>query len=105
MILSNFDQPLGLYNFPSLIFSGFWFAFRVAAAFGFENLGTFSLAVNLVTYFNGVMHLELAEAANQVTNYMGTSYILCILVALLADTCTGRFKAVLISGTFEFLVC
>ncbi|KAJ4703728.1 protein NRT1/ PTR FAMILY 4.5-like [Melia azedarach] len=75
----------------------------ILAAFGFENLGTFSLAVNLVTYFNGVMHLELAEAANQVTNYMGTSYILCILVALLADTCTGRFKAVLISGTFEFL--
>ncbi|KAH9749189.1 hypothetical protein KPL70_005293 [Citrus sinensis] len=75
----------------------------ILAAFGFENLATIALGVNLVTYFNGVLHLDLAEAANQVTNYMGTSYILSIVVALLADAFIGRFKAVLISGSVEFL--
>ncbi|KAK3206692.1 hypothetical protein Dsin_020738 [Dipteronia sinensis] len=75
----------------------------ILGAFGFENLATVSLAVNLVTYFNGVMHFEIADAANEVTNYLGTSYILSILVAVLADTYIGIFKAVLISGTVELL--
>ncbi|KAL5839234.1 hypothetical protein ACOSQ3_011943 [Xanthoceras sorbifolium] len=75
----------------------------ILAGFGFENLATVSLAVNLVTYFNGVMHFELADAANEVTNYLGTGFILSILVAVLADTCIGRFNAVLISGCVEFL--
>lgn len=71
---------------------------------GLENLGTFSLAVNSVPYFNGIMHYDIADAANMLTNYMGVSYILCILVAVLADTWIGRYKSVLISGFFEFVV-
>ncbi|KAK0578406.1 hypothetical protein LWI29_009877 [Acer saccharum] len=75
----------------------------ILGAFSFENLATVSLSVNLVTYFNGVMHFVLADAANEVTNYSGTSFIFSILVAVLADTYIGRFKAVLISGTVELL--
>lgn len=79
--------------------------YLVAATFGFESMATLSLAVNLVTYFTGVMHFELADAANELTNYMGTGYILSILVAVLADTYIGRFKAVIISALLELLVC
>lgn len=75
-----------------------------AAAFAFENMATLSLGVNLVSYFNVVMHYELADAANMVTNYAGVSYILSIVVAILADTWIGRYKSVLISGFFECLV-
>lgn len=75
-----------------------------AVTLGLENLGTFSLAVNSVPYFNGIMHYDIADAANMLTNYMGVSYILCILVAVLADTWIGRYKSVLISGFFEFVV-
>ncbi|CAK9182590.1 unnamed protein product [Ilex paraguariensis] len=75
----------------------------VLGAFAFENMATIALAVNLVTYFSVVMHFELSEAANTVTNYVGTSYILSIIVAFLADTYIGRFKAVLISACLEFL--
>ncbi|KAI5331420.1 hypothetical protein L3X38_021977 [Prunus dulcis] len=78
-------------------------AVLILATFGFENMATFALAVNLVTYFNGVMHFELADAANQLTNYMGTGYILSIIVAILADTFFGRFKTLLTSGCFEFV--
>lgn len=76
----------------------------VAATFGFENMATLALAVNLVTYFNGVMHFDLADAANQLTNYAGTGYILSILVAILADTFFGRFKTLLVSACLEFVV-
>ncbi|KAI6705554.1 hypothetical protein NL676_008516 [Syzygium grande] len=75
----------------------------ILGALGFENMATFALAVNLVTYFNGVMHFELADAANQLTNFLGTSYILPILAAILADTFIGRCKTVLISLSVEFL--
>lgn len=68
-------------------------------------MATLALAVNLVTYFNGFMHFELADAANQLTNYMGVSYILSILMGTLADIFVGRFKTALISGTLEFMVC
>lgn len=80
------------------------FGFGVAASFALENTATVALAVNLVTYFSGVMHFSLADAANQLTNYMGTAYILCIVVAFLADTYIGRFYAVVISAFIEFVV-
>ncbi|KAM1032964.1 hypothetical protein ACFX13_037323 [Malus domestica] len=78
-------------------------AVLILGTFAFENMATLALAVNLVTYFNRVMHFELADAANQLTNYMGTGYILSILMAILADTFFGRFKTLLISGCFEFV--
>ncbi|CAN1329557.1 Protein NRT1/ PTR FAMILY 4.6 [Linum perenne] len=70
---------------------------------GCENIATLALAVNLVTYFNSIMHLEVAEAANQLTNFMGVSNILAILVAILADAYIGRFKAVIFSACLEML--
>jgi len=75
-----------------------------AAAIAIENMATLSLAVNLVSYFNRNMHYDLADAANMVTNYMGVSYMLSIVVAVLADTWIGRYKCVVISGFFESLV-
>lgn len=73
-------------------------------AFIFESMATLSLAVNLVTYFSGVMHFDIADSANQLTNFMGTTYIVTIIVATLADTYIGRFKAVLLVTSIEFLV-
>ncbi|KAG4948589.1 hypothetical protein JHK82_041770 [Glycine max] len=75
----------------------------ILAMIGFENLGTFSLAVNSVPYFSGIMHYSIPDAANMLTNYMGTGYILAIPVAVLADTWIGRYRSVLISGVFEFV--
>lgn len=76
----------------------------VAGTFGFENMATVALAVNLVTYMNGVMHFDIADAANVVTNFMGTSYILSIGVAFFADTYIGRYKAVIFAACIEFMV-
>ncbi|KAK7306453.1 hypothetical protein VNO77_44394 [Canavalia gladiata] len=84
-------------------YGGMLASLLILATVGFENMATISLAVNSVPYFNGVMHYDIADAANILTNYMGTSYILAIPVAILADTWIGRYTCVLISGFFEFL--
>nr|XP_010317511.1 protein NRT1/ PTR FAMILY 4.5-like [Solanum lycopersicum] len=75
----------------------------ILGTFACENIASFVLGVTLVTYFNGVMHYDVADAATQVTNYSGTSYILTVLVAILADTYIGRFTAVFVSCWIEFL--
>ncbi|KAK7412505.1 hypothetical protein VNO78_03969 [Psophocarpus tetragonolobus] len=84
-------------------YGGMTASLLILAMIGFENLGTFSLAVNSVPYLSGVMHYSIPDAANMLTNYMGTGYILAIPVAVLADTWIGRYTSVLISGIFEFL--
>ena len=55
-----------------------------------ERLTTLGIAVNLVTYLTGTMHLGNATSANVVTNFMGTSFMLCLLGGFLADTFLGR---------------
>lgn len=67
-------------------------------------MATFGLAVNLVTYYTEVMHFSIADAATQQTNMLGTSYIITIAVAFLADAYVGRFKTVLVAASVEFLV-
>lgn len=49
------------------------------------------IAVNLVTYLTGTMHLGNASAANTVTNFLGTSFMLCLFGGFVADTFIGRF--------------
>ncbi|XP_073128707.1 protein NRT1/ PTR FAMILY 4.5-like [Henckelia pumila] len=75
----------------------------ILGMFAFEHMATFGLAVNLITYYTGVMHFSIANAATQLTNLLGTSYIITIAVAFLADTYVGRYKAVLLAASVEFL--
>ncbi|KAK1422757.1 hypothetical protein QVD17_18043 [Tagetes erecta] len=82
---------------------GMWAAGLILATFAFENMANLALAVNFVTYFTQVMHYDVAEAANHVTNFMGAGYIICILMAVLADAYVGRFRTVLIAVFLECL--
>ncbi|KAL8228742.1 hypothetical protein R6Q57_013642 [Mikania cordata] len=69
--------------------------------FAFENMANMALAVNFVTYFTQVMHYDVADAANHVTNFMGASYIISIVMACLADAYLGRFRALFIAVLVE----
>ncbi|KAL9355285.1 hypothetical protein Peur_053255 [Populus x canadensis] len=82
---------------------GLWTSLLILVMFALESMATISLAVNFVTYFNGVMHFQIADAANMVTNYMGVSYILSIVAAVLADTLVGRHRTAVISGCLELM--
>ncbi|KAJ8762020.1 hypothetical protein K2173_006622 [Erythroxylum novogranatense] len=68
-----------------------------------DSAANVALQVSLVTYLVGVMHLELADAANQLNNMLGTVHILTLLIAAFADTYFGRYRVAIVSGFFEFL--
>ncbi|CAA2953925.1 NRT1 PTR FAMILY -like [Olea europaea subsp. europaea] len=61
-----------------------------------ERLSTMGIAVNLVTYLIGTMHLPSATSANIVTDFMGTSFLLCLLGGFLADSFLGRYRTIAI---------
>ncbi|XP_057462724.1 protein NRT1/ PTR FAMILY 6.3-like [Actinidia eriantha] len=61
-----------------------------------ERLTTLGIAVNLVPYLTGTMHLGNAASANTVTNFLGTSFMLCLLGGFVADTFLGRYLTIAI---------
>ncbi|OAY80304.1 Protein NRT1/ PTR FAMILY 6.3 [Ananas comosus] len=70
-----------------------------------ERLATLGIAVNLVTYLTGTMHLGNAEAANAVTNFLGTSFMFCLLGGFIADTFLGRYLTIAIFAAIQAAVC
>lgn len=50
------------------------------------------------------MHLGNAEAANTVTNFMGTSFMLCLFGGYVADTYLGRYLTIAIFSAIQALV-
>ncbi|CAK8539469.1 unnamed protein product [Lathyrus sativus] len=66
-----------------------------------ERLTTLGIAVNLVTYLTGTMHLGNAVSANVVTNFLGTSFMLCLLGGFLADTFLGRYLTITIFAVVQ----
>ncbi|KHN04342.1 Putative peptide/nitrate transporter [Glycine soja] len=61
------------------------------------------VAVNLATYLTGTMHLGSANSANTVTNFMGTSLMLCLFGGFVADTFIGRYLTIAIFATVQAL--
>jgi hypothetical protein len=61
-----------------------------------ERLTTLGVGVNLVTYLIGTMHLGGAASANAVTNFLGASFMLCLLGGFVADTYLGRYLTIAI---------
>ncbi|XP_025794308.1 protein NRT1/ PTR FAMILY 6.3-like [Panicum hallii] len=77
--------------------SGGWFsAARILIVELNERLTTLGIAVNLVTYLTATMHLGSAASANAVTNFLGASFMLCLLGGFVADTYLGRYLTIAI---------
>ncbi|XP_047337657.1 protein NRT1/ PTR FAMILY 6.2 [Impatiens glandulifera] len=68
-----------------------------------ERLSTMGIAVNLVTYLIGTMHLPSSTSANIVSDFMGTSFLLCLLGGFLADSFLGRYKTIAIFTAIQTL--
>ncbi|KAF2299016.1 hypothetical protein GH714_029949 [Hevea brasiliensis] len=66
-----------------------------------ERLTTLGVVVNLVTYLTGTMHLGNATSATTVTNFLGTSFMLCLLGGFIADTFLGRYLTIAIFATVQ----
>ncbi|XP_071708371.1 protein NRT1/ PTR FAMILY 6.3-like [Rutidosis leptorrhynchoides] len=66
-----------------------------------ERLATLGIAVNLVTYLTETMHFGNATSANTVTNFLGTSFMLCLVGGFVADTFLGRYLTIAIFAAVQ----
>lgn len=69
-----------------------------------ENLAYLANASNLVLYLSDYMHFSPAKSANEVTNFMGTSFLLALLGGFFSDAFFTAYHIYLISAVVEFLV-
>ncbi|KAL2610361.1 hypothetical protein R1flu_028934 [Riccia fluitans] len=68
-----------------------------------EKLATTGSQSNLVSYLTEEKKLQLPYAANIVTNFMGTSFLLSLLGGVLADSFLGRFHSLIAAAITEML--
>ncbi|XP_022725713.1 protein NRT1/ PTR FAMILY 4.6-like isoform X2 [Durio zibethinus] len=68
-----------------------------------ENLAYLANASNLVLYLSKHMHLSPSKSANNVTNFMGTAFLLALLGGCLSDAFFTTYHIYLISALIEFL--
>ena len=83
-----------------MIYMLLWFS-------GLTSLDTTAFIVCIVTmflYFMRVMYFDLAGAANTMTNFMGSSFLLSLVGGFISDTYINRFYTCLIFGCVEVLV-
>ncbi|CAL1361696.1 unnamed protein product [Linum trigynum] len=68
-----------------------------------ENMVFLSNATNFVSYFIKSMHYSTAHAANMVTNFMATSFLLTVVGGFVTDSFLNRFWTFIASCTTELL--
>ncbi|XP_057793789.1 protein NRT1/ PTR FAMILY 4.4 [Salvia miltiorrhiza] len=68
---------------------------------GFEMMAVAAVGNNLITYVFNEMHFPLSKAANTVTNFVGTIFLLSLLGGFLSDSYLGSFWTMLIFGFVE----
>jgi len=59
--------------------------------------------VSMVLYFMGPMHFNLATAANTLTNFMGTTFLLSLFGGFISDTYLSRYSTCLIFGSIQIV--
>ncbi|KAI9156482.1 hypothetical protein LWI28_007409 [Acer negundo] len=68
-----------------------------------ENMGFVANMVSLVLYFKNVMNFNLADAANTLTNFMGSTFLLSIVGGFISDTYLTRLQTALVFGSIEIM--
>ncbi|KAL6840485.1 hypothetical protein ACP4OV_030295 [Aristida adscensionis] len=69
----------------------------------FQVIALAAVGSNLITYVFGELHLSLPEAANVVTNFVGTVFLVSLLGGFLSDSYLGCFWTLLVSSVVEIL--
>jgi peptide/histidine transporter 3/4 len=66
-----------------------------------ERMATLGLQRNLVTYFTTEIHMSNPQAANMVSNFVGTLYLTPFIGGFAADAYLGRFWAIAVFATIQ----
>lgn len=96
-------SPTSKYIYVSLILRLFFFLSCVVVEI-LENLAYLANASNLVLYLKEYMHMSPSKSANNVTNFMGTSFLLALLGGFLSDAFLTTYHVYLISAVIELIV-
>lgn len=70
----------------------------------FERMAYYGISSNLVIYMTTKLHQGTVKSSNNVTNWVGTSWLTPILGAYVADAHLGRYITFVISGAIYFTV-
>lgn len=70
----------------------------------FERMAFYGIASNLVLYLTNKLHQGTVDAANNVTNWAGTVFLMPILGAYVADAYLGRYWTFVIGSAIYLLV-
>ncbi|KAK9070719.1 hypothetical protein SSX86_011121 [Deinandra increscens subsp. villosa] len=68
-----------------------------------ENMGFISNVLIMFTYFMKDLSFNIPGAANTVTNFMGSTFLLALIGAFISDTYISRFLTVVIFGIIEIV--
>ncbi|KAL9676369.1 hypothetical protein QQ045_004583 [Rhodiola kirilowii] len=68
---------------------------------GLENMGFVANMASMVIYFLYKMYFDLSTAANTLTNFMGSTFLLSLLGAFISDAYLNRLHTTLIFGFLE----
>ncbi|XP_021898923.1 protein NRT1/ PTR FAMILY 4.5-like [Carica papaya] len=68
-----------------------------------ENMGFIANMVSMYLYFYNVMHFSVSGAANTLTNFLGTTFLLTVVGGFISDTYLNRFTTCLLFGALEVL--
>ncbi|KAL4556346.1 hypothetical protein LXL04_038995 [Taraxacum kok-saghyz] len=68
-----------------------------------ENMGFISNVLILFSYFMKDLSFNIPGAANTVTNFMGSTFLLSIIGAFISDTYISRFHTCLMFGVIEIV--
>jgi len=70
----------------------------------FETMAYHGISSNLVVYLTNRLHQGTVEAANNVTNWVGTMFLMPILGAYVADAHLGRYWTFVAGSAIYLLV-
>ncbi|KAL6146421.1 hypothetical protein ACLB2K_057100 [Fragaria x ananassa] len=82
---------------------GFTASIFIFVLLALDNMGFVANMVSMVLYFLGPMHFNLATAANTLTNFMGTNFLLSLLGGFISDTYLSRYTTCLIFGSIQIV--
>ncbi|XAR61065.1 hypothetical protein NMG60_11034665 [Bertholletia excelsa] len=68
-----------------------------------ERLAYYGIATNLVIYLTDTLHEGTVKSSNNVTNWIGTVWILPLLGAYIADAHLGRYRTFMIASAIYLL--
>ncbi|KAK4710769.1 hypothetical protein R3W88_005282 [Solanum pinnatisectum] len=82
---------------------GFTPTFFIFGMMLLDNIGFVANMISFVVYFASVMHFDLAGAATNTTNFLGTAFLLTILGGFISDAYMTRLNTTLLFGILQLL--